>query len=94
MADIILPNNSGAVILNAVAATGRSLAVRMSDMASIRVTITGTATVDIEKSVDGTNRKVMTTLTASADYVTDEPGLWTFNVTAFTSGTITATVMT
>ena len=81
-------------MLNAVAATGRSSEVRLSDMASIRVTITGTATVDIEKSVDGSNREVMATLAASADYVTDEPGLWTFNVTAFTSGTITATVMT
>ena len=81
-------------MLDAVAATGRSSEVRLSDMASIRVTITGTATVDIEKSVNGSARTVMATLTASADYVTDEPGLWTFNVTAFTSGTITATVMT
>lgn len=94
MAERIVGAGSGALLLNAVAATGRSDTVRLSTMASIRVTITGTATVDIEKSVDGSNRKVMATLTASGDYVTDEPGLWSFNVTAFTSGTISASVMT
>lgn len=94
MANYELRDGGSATPLNAVAATGRSSGVIIHDLASIRVTITGTATVNIEKSVDDSSRKVMATLTASADYMTDEPGIWTFNVTAYISGTITATVMT
>lgn len=94
MAERIVGRGSGETLLNAVAVTGRSDTARLHTMTSLRVTITGVATVDIEKSVNGADRKVMATVTASADYVSDEPGLWTFNVTAFTSGTITATVMT
>lgn len=81
--------NQQITILDAVGATGRSDQILVTDKASFSIVISNTATVQVEKSVDGSNRTVLATTSASRDYFTDEPGFYTFNVSAYTSGTVT-----
>ena len=79
-------------LLNGVSATGASSAVDLSDYnnAKLQIIKTGTATVDVEESLDGTNWS--TSLSDQNGIVSIGPESFSnlrVNVSARTSGTIT-----
>lgn len=85
-----------ATLLNAVAATGAGTAREYSDDVRVRsaygmvqAVITGSATVALEGSLNGTNWFPVTSFSASGAQVAELPPRVRGNVTAFTSGTVT-----
>lgn len=83
-------------LLNAAATTGEgAVSEPGKSNRAFQVILTGTATVALKASIDGTNWITLRTSTASEGYSTDEP--WPFmvgEVTAFTSGTATLLMST
>ncbi len=98
MAFIAKPKRNN-LMLNAVSATGASdtMSFPLMDVTYRKVwqvITTGTATIQIRGSCDGTNWVVLTTVTATGatneGWIDNEP--WPFmdaNVSAYTSGTVT-----
>lgn len=79
------------ILLDAAAATGPGLAVRLSaERKAFQMIITGTATAAVEVSNDGANWEELFESTASEGV--DHLGAWAMyraNVKAWTSGTVT-----
>lgn len=87
---------SPVTVLNAVVATGASVAqqpgVRFGERVNLQVTGITIATVALEGSVDGTTYFTVGTALTANGLVSDDKGLpyYRANCTAYTSGTITA----
>jgi hypothetical protein len=77
-------------LLNAVEATGPSDPVNAQDRNSFSIEITGTASVDIEGSIDGTLWHVLDTVTETdISLLVDWTPFMRANVTALTDGAVT-----
>jgi streptogramin lyase len=82
-------------LLSGVSATGAGAAVALSDesrrrapQAIVQAVISGTATVALEGSLDGTNWFSIYSWTEAGGQLVDVPSQVRGNVTAFTSGTV------
>lgn len=83
-------------LINAAAATGAGTGYQFADEIRVRspnaivqAIITGTGTVALEGSLNGSTWFPVTTFSASGAQVIDLPPRVRGNVTAFTSGTVT-----
>lgn len=88
-------NGVSVTLLNAVGATGASREVSpTNNQITFQATISATATITLQASLDGTNWSTIgTALTASGIVSFDAPYKFVrANCTAFTSGTVTCKV--